>query len=106
MSVYGNSDFQILKDLGIRLKKTRLNKNISQKELAEQCGIHRNTIGDIEKGKPYSILTLISVLRALNKLEILYQILPEPSINPMKLAKLKGKERKHASGERKKWQKK
>ena len=32
------------------LKKLRLRKHITQKELAEMCGISQGTIGDIERG--------------------------------------------------------
>lgn len=99
MSIYGKSDMAILKEIGSRLKKTRLNKNISQKELSEMSGIHRNTIRFMEKGESYSMTSFISILRALEKLEAIDQILPEPGINPLKLAKLKGKERKRASGD-------
>ena len=51
----------------------------------------------MENGKPFSMLTFIGILRALNELDIIDQILPEPSINPLKLAKLQHKERKRAS---------
>ena len=98
MSVYGKSNLAILKDIGYRIKQNRLHKNITQKELSELSGIHRVTISDIEKGKPFSMISFISILRALNELNNIELILPEPGINPLKLAKLKGKERKRASG--------
>ena len=97
MSIYGLTNLAILKDIGDRLRKKRLDKNMSQQQLAEISGLHRVTIGDMENGKPFSMLTFIGILRALNELDIIDQILPEPSINPLKLAKLQHKERKRAS---------
>ena len=42
------------------LKKLRLRKHITQKELAEMCGISQGTIGDIERGANAStVITFI-----------------------------------------------
>jgi len=97
MSIYGLSNPAILKEIGDRLRKKRLDKNISQQKLSDLSGLHRVTIGEMENGKPFSMLTFIGILRALKELETIDQILPEPGINPLKLAKLQGKERKRAS---------
>ncbi len=102
MSIYGMSDRAILKEIGYRLKRRRLQKNISQQELGEMAGVHRGTIGVMERGSSYSVLTLIQVLRSLNALEELDAFLPDPGVSPLQLAKMRGKERKRASRKRKK----
>ena len=97
MSIYGMSDRAILREIGRRLKRKRLEKNLSQQKLADSAGLNRTTIGETERGTPFGILTLVQILRALNALEELDSFLPDPGISPLQLAKMKGKERRRAS---------
>ena len=97
MSIYGMSDRAILKEIGRRLKRKRLGKNLSQQKLADLAGINRTTVRDIEQGSPFGVLTLVEILRALDALDELNSFLPDPGISPLQLAKMKGKERRRAS---------
>ncbi len=97
MSIYGMSDRAILKEIGRRLKRKRLEKNLSQQKLADLAGINRTTVRDIEQGSPFGVLTLVEILRALDALDELNSFLPDPGISPLQLAKMKGKERRRAS---------
>jgi len=97
MSIYGMSDKAILREIGRRLKRKRLEKNSSQQKLAELAGLNRTTIGKIELGASFGVLTLIQILRALDALEELNSFLPDPGISPLQLAKMKGKQRYRAS---------
>ena len=97
MGVYGMSDRAILREIGHRLKRRRLEKNLSQQKLAELAGLNRTTIGEVERGVPFGVLTLVQILRALKALEELDSFLPDPGISPLQLAKMKGKERRRAS---------
>ena len=92
----GNEAVQAM--LGKRLKRERLNQNITQEVLAKQASISRRTLVAAEKGEGTTLETLIRLLRGLGKLEQLDQFLPEPPISPIQLAKLKGKVRQKASG--------
>lgn len=91
------SDQAILREIGRRLKRKRLDKNLSQQKLAEIAGLNRTTVGEIERGTSTSLQTLVQILRALNALDELESFIPDPGISPLQLAKLKGKERKRAS---------
>ncbi len=97
MGVYGMSDRAILREIGHRLKRRRLEKNLSQQKLAELAGLNRTTIGEVERGAPFGVLTLVQILRALKALEELDSFLSDPGISPLQLAKMKGKERRRAS---------
>ena len=97
MSIYGMSDRAILKEIGRRLKRKRLNRNLSQQKLADKAGINRTTVQAIEAGTPSGTLTLIGLLRALEALDELNSFLPDPGLSPLQLAKMKGKERRRAS---------
>lgn len=97
MSIYGMSDRAILREMGRRLNRKRLDKNVSQQELAEMAGLNRTTVSEIEQGKPFAMLTFIQILRALDALDELDSLLPDPGISPLQLAKMKGKVRRRAS---------
>ena len=101
MDIYGMSDRAVLREIGHRLKRKRLSKNLSQQKLAELAGLNRTTISDIEIGKGTSLLTLIQVLLGLNSLEELDTFMPDLEISPLQLARMKGKQRQRASMPRK-----
>ena len=94
---YAMSDPAILEEIGQRLKAFRLQKNITQEEMAQKIGVNRVTIGEIEKGRPSSLLTFIQLLRGLDKLDLLSNISTVPTISPIQMAKLQKKSRQRAS---------
>lgn len=101
MSIYGESDKTLLQDLGYRLRRARLRRNLSQEQLAHRAGLNRTTISEYERGASTSTLTLVQVLRAMEMLEELETFLPEPGPSPLDLAQRQGRQRQRASGRRK-----
>ena len=80
------------------INQTRLEQNKRQSELAELAGIDRTTLGQFEKGaRSISLGTLIQILRALNRLDVLALFESQPTISPLKLAELEEGKRKRAS---------
>ena len=65
--------------------------------MPEKTGIHRVTISKIENGQQSSLLSFIQILRGLEELEKLDNIVSEESLSPLQLAKLEGKKRQRAS---------
>lgn len=58
---------KILKNLGNRIKKLRLEKNLTQETLAEKAAIDTSYVGGIESGKRSpSIYCLYQIAAALN----------------------------------------
>ena len=88
---------QALNEIGERLKRHRLNRNLSQKEVAERAGIGLASVARLEDGKGSTLTNFIRVLTALDVLDSLDAFLPVPPISPIQLAKLHGKERRKAS---------
>jgi len=97
MTFYGMSDRAIQRELGGRLKRRRLDRNLSQQHVADLAGLNRTTIGDMERGTSGGVLTLIQILRALDSLDELETMLPEQSPSPLDLARRQGKQRQRAS---------
>ena len=88
----------VLKEIGVRIRRERLNQNTTQERLARRAGVSRRVVQDLEAGKGCGLGSFIEILRALRKLDQLDVFLPDPGISPLQLAKLKGHERKRATG--------
>ena len=91
------SDKALIKHIGSFIKHHRLEQNKSQTELANDAGISRSTLSLLERGEPVALLTLIQVLRMLDKLEVLEVFTVEPTISPMMVAEMELKKRKRGS---------
>lgn len=103
MDLYALTDNMILKKIGENIKRMRLEHNISQKELSGSTGVAISSIAALEQGENVSLKTLIPLLRALNSLHILSDLLKEPEISPIAYAKQldSQKTRKRASATKK-----
>lgn len=99
MDFYSLSDKYIEQELGQRLKALRLQKNMTQKTLAEATTLSLNSIKSLEVGRS-KLSTVIAVLRELDALDHLDNFIPEISISPLQLVKMQGRVRQRASGER------
>jgi len=92
----GNSDDVVLGEVGRRLARTRLERNLSQKQLALESGVSKATIERLEAGAPVKSTSLIRVLRSLGHLDTLDRLLPEPLPSPIDRLKLQGRRRRRA----------
>ena len=102
--LYGN-DLIYERTIGERLKAYRLDRNISQQDLAEKAGVARRTITSVESGKGCTLNTLIRLLRALGKLDLIYPLVEELPLSPRKIHEAnlaKERPRKYASKPRNK----
>lgn len=99
MDLYTLSDSVIAQQLGARLKAIRLQRNVTQRELADAATLSLNTIKALEDGRG-KLATLIAVLRELGSLEQLDSLLPAVLVSPLQLARMHGRERQRASGKR------
>lgn len=92
----GQSPMAITEQLGERLKLARLNKNMTQADVAQFIGISRRAVINAEKGKA-TLEVFVAILSALNLTAQLDLFLPQQPISPIQLAKLQGKKRQRAS---------
>ena len=94
------TDETILSELGERLARLRLSRDLKQRQLGESAGVGRTVVQRIEAGEPVTTTSLIRVLRALDSLDALDRLVAEASPSPVQELKLRGHERQRASGER------
>jgi transcriptional regulator with XRE-family HTH domain len=92
-----NTDEAVLRELGSRLERTRLERNRTQAELATEAGIGRATLQRLEAGQPGDLSSFVRVLRALGLLEALDRLVPEPTPSPIELLRIQGRQRARAS---------
>jgi putative transcriptional regulator len=91
------SDTAVLKELGSRLARYRLNQNLSQEALAHEAGVSLRTLTRIENGEPSQTANVLRLLRVLGLLDNLEALVPAPAPSPIEQLKLKGKVRQRAS---------
>jgi transcriptional regulator with XRE-family HTH domain len=76
-------------ELGRRMRQLRLFRNIDQRAVAEKAGVTRTALQNLEAGRGSSVQTLLRTLKALNYLEGIEILVPQPTINPLALLKTK-----------------
>ena len=92
------TDELILGELGARLVQVRLDKNLTQAQLAIQAGISKRTVERLESGTPGTQLSaFIRVCRVLGLIEHLETLIPETAPSPITQLKLGGRRRRRAS---------
>lgn len=97
MSFQSMSNHAIATELGHRIAQLRLEKNLTQQQLADEIGMSRMGYGKLEKGAG-KFENIIATLRALDRLDLVEQFIPEMPFSPMEQLKLKGKQRIRATG--------
>lgn len=100
MSLTQLSDPEILAKLGRRLRRYRLQQNLTQADLAREAGVGTRTVRNLESGGDTQLATLLRILRALGRLDALDAFLPRPGVSPMDLLRSGGQERQRASPSR------
>ena len=72
------SNSAILGELGQRLRRERLNRNMTQQGLADNSGLSRSTVAKVEDGDNFSMETLIRMLRTFELVDRLDALLRNP----------------------------
>jgi transcriptional regulator with XRE-family HTH domain len=105
------ADDAVLAELGRRLARIRLERNLTQAQLAEQAGVAKRTVERLEAGAVATQLSgFIRVCRVLGLLDRFDALVSEPVPSPVAQLKLRGRHRRRASGSKavkasaKKWQ--
>lgn len=90
-------DEGILGELGRRVARARLDRNLTQTELAAQAGISKRTLERMEAGGSVQLSSFIRACRVLDLVERFEALIPEPAPSPIAQLKLRGRQRRRAS---------
>jgi transcriptional regulator with XRE-family HTH domain len=77
------TDDAVLTELGARLARHRLERNLTQAELADRAGIGRATLQRLEDGRSVQATSLVKVLRTLGLIGGLDAVVPERVVMPI-----------------------
>ena len=91
-----NNNSAVLSELGVRIKRNRIDMQLSQQDFAAKAGISTRTLSAAENGEDIRLSSLLRILRTLNCLENLDLLLPELAFDPESYRTL-GRERKRIS---------
>ena len=83
-------------ELGRRLAKLRLARNVTQRMLAHEAGIGLRTLRRLEAVQPTSLDTFLRVVIALDLGEGLLTAVPSYDIRPIQRVENRGRERRRA----------
>ncbi len=91
------TDPAVLAEIGNRIARYRLERNLTQTELAREAGVSKRTLLRLENGESTQLTNLIKIIRALDLLDNLDAFIPPPTPSPIEQLKTQGKQRKRAS---------
>jgi transcriptional regulator with XRE-family HTH domain len=92
-----HSDVVILGELGKRLAAARLERNLTQAELASEAGVAKRTLERLEAGQSSQLANLIRIVRALGFAGNFDLLVPETPPSPIAELELRGRKRERAS---------
>lgn len=92
------TDSAIAAEIGSRIEQMRLEQNLTQQQLADEIGLSRLSYRKLISGAG-KFQNIIAVLRVLGQLDLVESFVPETTFSPMEQLKLKGKQRRRASGD-------
>jgi transcriptional regulator with XRE-family HTH domain len=76
---------ELQSELGNRVRQLRLFRNLDQRTTAEKAGISIGAYTNLEAGRGSSVETLLRTLKALDYLQGIEMLAPEPTVNPLAL---------------------
>ena len=91
-----NNNSAVLSELGARIKRNRIDMQLSQQDFAAKAGISTRTLSAAENGEDIRLSNLLRILRTLGCLENIDLLLPELAFDPEAYRTL-GRERKRIS---------
>jgi transcriptional regulator with XRE-family HTH domain len=71
------TDLAILSEIGERVGRCRLDRNLTQAKLAEAAGVSKRTIERMEKGESIQMTGFLQILRVLDLLGNLDSLVPK-----------------------------
>lgn len=90
------TDETILRRLGERVERRRLDRNLTQLVLSQRAGVARTVVQRFERGEAITTTGLVRILRALDLLDALDVAFPEPGPTPIEALRRGARRRQRA----------
>jgi putative transcriptional regulator len=90
----------VLSALGRRLRRARLDANLTQSDLGRLAGVSLKTVRNAEDGQNISLETLISLLQGVGRGDDLELLLADGGPSPVEMLERQGHARQRATGRR------
>lgn len=91
------TDDAVLAELGARMAGSRLARNLTQQQVADQAGVSKRTAERLEAGGSVQLIAFIRTARALGLIEQINEFLPAPGVSPIARMEHQGRTRRRAS---------
>ena len=99
MNFEAMTDEAIATEIGQRIEQIRLERNLTQQQIADAVGMSRVSYRKLEAGEA-KFVNVVAVLRVLDQMALLENFVPESVFSPLEQLKMKGKQRQRATGSR------
>ena len=96
----GLTDDAVLAELGFRLARARLERDLTQQQLADQAGVSVDTVRRLERKQSITLTGLLRILRALGQLDVLDLLLQAELASPIEQLERERGRRRRATGAR------
>ena len=93
MDIYRDPIEQSLSALAGRLRRARLDANLTQRELARRAGISLKTLSNAEDAQNVSLETFLRLLHGLGRLAEMSAVLADEGPSPIELVARRGRQR-------------
>lgn len=97
MNLDAMTNQSIATEVGLRIEQMRLEQNLTQQQVADEIGLSRVSYRKLVAGAG-KFENIIAALRVLGRLDLLEPLVAETIFSPIEQLKLKGKQRRRASG--------
>ena len=77
----------LVAEIGEALRQTRLQRNLSQKIVAERSQVSFNTVSNVELGNGASLKSFLAICRTLGKTDWIKTLSPPLGISPIEMMK-------------------
>lgn len=99
MNFKSMTDQAVAEEIGRRIDQIRLERNLTQQQLADAVGLSRVSYARLVAGQA-KFINVIAVLRVLDQLSLVERFVPETMFSPLEQLKMRGKQRRRATGSR------
>jgi transcriptional regulator with XRE-family HTH domain len=74
---------ELQRELGGALRRLRINRRMTQAEVAAKAGVSQRSIATLERAGNSSLETFVRALNALQAADVIAKLVPQPTVSPL-----------------------